>query len=74
MYLDPIEAETLQGKVQQEITRELRRNGGKMPYRKLHHELHGERLGSGVWENAFNGIINNGTITVRAAKPGHGNS
>jgi len=72
VYLDPVEAETLQGKIQQEITRELRRNGGKMPYRKLHHELHGERLGSGVWENAFNGIVGNGTIAVRAAKPGKG--
>lgn len=71
-FLDPIEAETLQGKIQQEITRELRRSGGKLPYRQLHHDLHGERLGSGLWENAFNGIVNNGTIAVRVAKSGRG--
>src|SRR5439155_8420518 len=28
-YLHPVEAETLQGKIQRQITRELRRNGGK---------------------------------------------
>jgi len=72
VYLDPVEAETLQGKIQQEITRELRRNGGKMPYRKLHHELHGERLGSGLWGSSFQGLLDNGTVAVRAAKPGKG--
>jgi len=71
-YLDPIEADTFQGKIQQEITRELRRNGGKMPYRELYRELHGERLGTGVWANAFDGLVGNGTLAVRAAIPGKG--
>ena len=72
VYLDPIEAETQQGKIQQEITRELRRNGGKMPFRELHHKLHGERLGSGQWAYAFDGLVGNGTIATRGSKPGRG--
>jgi hypothetical protein len=72
VFLDPVEAETFQGKIQQEITRELRRNGGKMPYRQLHRDLHGERLGSGVWESAFNGLTGNGTVAYRPAKRGKG--
>jgi hypothetical protein len=72
LYLDPVEGETLQGKKQMEIVRELRRNGGKMPYRDLMHELHGERWGSGLWKSCFDGIVENGTIAFRKAKPGKG--
>ncbi len=69
-YLDPVEAETFQGRIQQEIIRELRRNGGKQTYRNLHHNLSGRAMGSGVWDNAFNGLRGNGTIDVRAAVTG----
>jgi hypothetical protein len=43
-----------------------------MPYRQLHRDLHGERLGSGVWESAFNGLTGNGTVAYRPAKRGKG--
>ncbi len=71
-YLDPVEGETLQGKKQMEIVRELRRNGGKMLYRELKHALNGERWGSGLWKSCFDGIVDNGTIAHKKAKPGKG--
>ena len=73
-YLDPIEAETTQGRDQQQITRELRRNGGKMPYRDLYRDMHANRLGSSRWKFAVDGLIQEGQIAVRAAKAGKGDS
>lgn len=71
-YLDPIEGETLQGKKQLTIIRELRRNAGKMPYRSLKHELGGEKWGTGMWDSCFNGLVNSGRIAVREAIKGYG--
>jgi hypothetical protein len=69
-FLDPIEAETRQGQLQQEITRELRRNGGKMPYRQLERDLHAARKGTGFWSDSFKGLELAGVIAYRPAKKG----
>lgn len=71
-YLDPIEAESRQGRLQQEITRELRRNGGKMPYRRLTRDLHADRKGTYFWKDSIKGLELEGVIAVREAKPGKG--
>jgi hypothetical protein len=72
-YLDPIEAETVLGRVQQEMTRELRFNGGKMTYRDFSRNLHAERKGTEQWKVAVRGLIENGTIAIRDAKYDKGN-
>jgi hypothetical protein len=71
-YLDPIEASTKQGKLQQEIVRELKRNGSKMPLRILKHDLHSERHGSWEWGSSFNGLVSEGRILVKDVKTAKG--
>jgi hypothetical protein len=71
-YLDPIEAETLQGRLQQEIIRELRRNGGKMPYRELCRNLHANRKGTRFWNDSIVGLAQDGQIALGSAAHGRG--
>jgi len=51
-YLDPVEAETLDGRLAKVIVREVQRSGGKVPYRDLYRKLDG--LGQGrLWMQVF---------------------
>jgi hypothetical protein len=61
-FLAPIEADNEQGRVQQEITRELRQNKGKMKTRDLSKELHAERYGTDRWKAAYWGLVKEGVI------------
>lgn len=61
-FLAPIEADNEQGRVQQEITRELRQNKGKMKTRDLIKELHAERYGTDRWKAAYWGLVKEGVI------------
>ena len=62
IFLAPIEADNEQGRMQQEITRELRQHKGKMTYRDLCNELHAERFGSDRWKAGYRGLISEGVI------------
>jgi hypothetical protein len=62
-FLAPIEADNEQGRMQQEIIRELRQNKGKMKYRDLCKELHAERFGTDRWRAGYKGLITEGRIT-----------
>jgi hypothetical protein len=56
-FLSPIEAENEQGRMQQEIMRELRQNKGKMNYRKLCQDINSSRFGSDRWRAGYYGLI-----------------
>jgi Bifunctional DNA primase/polymerase, N-terminal len=55
-FLDPIEADNPQARLQQEMIQEIRRNGGKMTRRSFCQNLHSSRAGSNSWAFAYNGI------------------
>lgn len=61
-FLSPIEADNEQGRLQQEITRELRQHRGKMKNRDLCKELHAERFGTERWNGAYWGLVKEGII------------
>ncbi len=56
-FLAPIEADNEQGRLQQEILRELRQNKGKMPYRNLCQELNAGRAGTKQWKSSYWGLV-----------------
>jgi hypothetical protein len=56
-FLAPIEADNEQGRLQQEILRELRQNKGKMPYRELCQELNAGRVGTERWKSSYWGLV-----------------
>ena len=64
-YLDPVQADTNQGRDQMGIVRELRRNHGKMSTRKLKKAMHYERLGTRRWADAYQGLVMDGVIASR---------
>ncbi|SRR6266566_843101 len=66
-FLDPIQAETSQGKDQMGIVHELRRNHGKMITRDLKKAMRSDRLGSDRWYRAYHGLILEKVIDERAA-------
>jgi hypothetical protein len=66
-FLDPIQAETSQGKDQMGIVHELRRNHGKMMTRDLKKAMRSDRLGSDRWYRAYHGLILEKVIEERAA-------
>lgn len=59
-FLAPIEADNEQGRLQQEITRELRQNRGKMKYRDLCRALHADRSGTDRWNAGYWGLVKAG--------------
>jgi hypothetical protein len=61
-FLSPIEADNEQGRLQQEITRELRQHKGKMTHRDLCRELHANRVGTDRWKAAYWGLVSEGYI------------
>ena len=61
-FLSPIEADNEQGRLQQEITRELRQNKGKMKNRDLCKELNAQRCGTERWNAAYWGLVKEGII------------
>ena len=61
-FLAPIEADNEQGRLQQEILRELRQNRGKMPYRKLCQELNAGRTGTKQWNSSYWGLVDDKQI------------
>jgi hypothetical protein len=62
LFLAPIEADNEQGRMQQEIMRELRQHKGKMKYRDLCRELNSNRFGSDRWRAGFKGLVGEGII------------
>ena len=62
LFLAPIEADNEQGRMQMEITRELRQHKGKMKYRDLCRELHADRFGSDRWKAGYKGLVGEGII------------
>jgi len=56
-FLEPIEADNQQGRLQKEIIRELRQNRGKMSYRQLCRNLDFERYGLDVWNRAYRTML-----------------
>jgi hypothetical protein len=62
LFLAPIEADNEQGRMQQEIIRELRQHKGKMKYRDLCRELHSDRFGSDRWRAGYKGLVGEGII------------
>jgi hypothetical protein len=71
-YLAPIEAENQQGRLQQEMTRELRKNGGKMTYRQLCQDLHHARHGMDFWRRAYKTMVEEGELIEFSEPGGHG--
>ena len=56
-FLAPIEAENPQARIQMEIERELRQNGGLMTYRKLCRNLHYDVIGADMWNRAVKTML-----------------
>ena len=56
-YLEPIEADTAQGRIQKEIVREVKQAGGKMKYRDLCRNMDYGRFGSYIWKQAISGML-----------------
>jgi hypothetical protein len=71
-FLDPVQADTRQGKIQIEIIRMLKLHQGKMPLRDLKKEMHSERLGTRMWNDAMKGLLEEGTLVYRDAVSGKG--
>jgi hypothetical protein len=61
-FLAPIEADNEQGRMQQEIMRELRQNKGKMTYRQLCQDMNSSRFGSDRWKAGYWGLVKEGNI------------
>jgi hypothetical protein len=56
-FLAPIESESKEGRLQQEILRELRQNKGKLSYRELCRSLNFGHVGMFEWSRAYKGLI-----------------
>ena len=56
-YLEPIEADTVQGRIQKEILREVKQNGGKMKHRDLCLNMDYGRFGTDIWKSALKGML-----------------
>lgn len=56
-YLEPIEADTVQGRIQKEILREVKQAGGKIKYREMCRNMDYSRFGTDVWKNAIKGML-----------------
>ena len=61
-FLEPIEADTTEGRLQKEIRRELKQHRGKLSYRDLCRNLDFMRHGMRVWDQAYRGLSNAGLI------------
>ena len=61
-YLEPIEADNVEGRLFKEIIRELRQNRGKMSYRDLCLNLDYSRHGLRLWHQVYHGMVNHGDI------------
>jgi len=61
-YLEPIEADNVEGRLQKEVIRELRQNRGKMSYRDLCRNLDFGRYGIRMWKAAYYGLVSHGDI------------
>ncbi len=55
-FLDPIEADNSQGRLQKEMIRELRQNRGKMRYRDFERNLDSGRYGTDLWNRAYRAL------------------
>ena len=69
LYLAPIEADNAQGRVQLEMEREIRKNGGKMTYRKLCQDMTSSRYGTDFWNRAYKTMVESGRL-VKFEEPG----
>lgn len=56
-YIQPVEADSLPARIEQEIRRELRRHNGLMPTRELERAMHSDRIGMKLWTQCYNGLI-----------------
>jgi hypothetical protein len=61
-FLAPIEAESLQGRIQLSMVRILKANGGKMKYRDFQRHLNYDSYGTDIWVRAEKGMIDSGRI------------
>jgi len=61
-YLEPIEAENEEGRVEKEILRELRQNGNKMKYRDLCRNLNHSGYGLEKWKRYVLALLGAGEI------------
>jgi hypothetical protein len=71
-YLAPIEADNQQGRLQQEMLRELRKNCGKITYRGLCRNLNHVRHGMDFWRRAYRTLIDEGEMVEFLEPGGHG--
>ncbi len=62
-FLEPIEAENAEGRLMQEIRREIRQHGGIMAYRDLCRNLNADRAGR-IWDIAYRLLKNAGTQAI----------
>jgi hypothetical protein len=56
-FLQPIEAKNDEGRLLQEILREIRQRGGKMTRREFAQNMHPEQHGDRMWNNVYQGAI-----------------
>jgi Bifunctional DNA primase/polymerase, N-terminal len=68
-YLEPVEADSLDGRIAKIMVRELQRSGGKLPYRDFYRKLDG--LGGGrLWTQVFEWLCRQGIVAYRAGQVG----
>jgi hypothetical protein len=56
-FLQPIEAKNDEGRLLQEILRELRQHGGKMTRREFNQNMHPQEYGDRFWNNVYGSAI-----------------
>lgn len=62
-FLEPIEADNAEGRLMQEIRREIRQHGGIMVHRDLCRNMNADRAGR-LWDIAYNLLKNAGTQAI----------
>src|SRR6266851_676217 len=61
-FLEPIEADNAEGRLQKEMLRELRQHLGRMPYREFCRNLEYHRYGTRNWNGAYRGLVSQGDL------------
>jgi hypothetical protein len=59
-WMRTFQAETREGRIQQEVMHHLGQAGGQITKRELERRMHTDRFGTSLWWSAYSGLIKNG--------------
>ena len=72
LFLDPPTGDNRFAVLQKRMIREIRRNGGKVPYRELRRNLDADDRGTLDWQTSYNGLSTSGRIVRWSVKNKNG--